>query len=679
VSSTRRRARPSALVAFAFGAFGLSPEARAQPAPAQPLEVVTYGDPLAPPPKDPFAAGSVIHADRLVAPGLSAADVLRTQPGVAVSDTGGYGALSTASIRGATAAQTPVYLAGVRLNDDVGGWADLSLVPLWMLHRVEVYRSNAPLEGDQLGIGGAIFFEPRRPKGVEGSAGEMLGSFGARSVWANAGAGSARAAVMVGVRLEESSNDYPYVDDGGTVFNKGNTRVVDLANADAHTLDVWALGSLALGKDARVDLVVNEVERRQGMPLAVFPTREARAAVSRQLVALNAHLPCGKPGCALTATTSLLVSATAYDDPLREVDLDATHLDALGTRVEEALLAHVPVLESLSLTPSARVSLEQLALTPLNEAPVRAERASGRLALGADWQAHRLLALRATGSLECDGTVARGATPWAGSTSGGATGETLRPCGAAEPAARLGVQVGSKPVALLINGGRYARVPTLGELYGISGAVRGNASLAPEHGLSADLGVRASAPSSWKIPELAIDAFGFARYATDLIAYERASAGFVEPFNVGAARVLGAEVAATVTPVRGLRVDVALTFLDPRDVSSGRTTVNDILPYQARLVLTPRVEGKIPVPARALRSVKLAASYFYEVSRYADPAGLVVVPAQGSLDLEAELALLDDHLLVRGRMADVLDQTRVDFVGYPLPGRSGYASMEARW
>jgi hypothetical protein len=30
-------------------------------------------------------------------------------------------------------------------------------------------------------------------------------------------------------------------------------------------------------------------------------------------------------------------------------------------------------------------------------------------------------------------------------------------------------------------------------------------------------------------------------------------------------------------------------------------------------------------------------------------------------------------------MANVLDQTRVDFIGYPLPGRAGYANMEARW
>src|SRR6185437_12782970 len=154
--------------------------------------------------------------------------------------------------------------------------------------------------------------------------------------------------------------------------------------------------------------------------------------------------------------------------------------------------------------------------------------------------------------------------------------------------------------------------------------------------------------------------------------YERTSLGYVQPFNVGAARVIGGELAATVSPVRFVRVDLAATVIDPRDVSPGRTTVNDILPYKARLVIVPRVEGNVPLAAlhpapsegtRVVRAIKVAASYFYESSRYADPAGLVVVPAQGSLDLEAEVAMLEGHLSLRGRLSNLLDQPRVDFIG----------------
>lgn len=605
--------------------------------------------------------------------------MLRTQPGVAVLDTGGYGALSTASIRGATAAQTPVYLAGVRLNDDVAGSADLSSVPLWLLHRVEIYRSNAPLEGDQLGIGGAIFFEPRRPRDTEASVGEMVGSFGARSYFAHVGVGGERGAALVGVRYQGATNDYSFVDDGGTRFNPGQSRIAQLTNADAHTLDVWALGTLALGAEGRADLVFNAVARGQGLPLALFPSREARVALSRQLAAVTTRLPCGKSGCQITTTTSVLFSQADYDDPLREVALGTTHLAVAGSRVEEALLARWPLTPSLRLVPSARVAVEELALVPLAAPSLHAARASGRVALGGEWDVTSRVTVRATGSGECDGTKVSGGVPW-GLGGGTATeGAAQRLCASLEPSARLGLTVGRRPLTFLVNAGRYARVPTLGELYGLSGAVRGNAALTPEHGISADAGVRAAAPASWHLGDAAVDLFAFARFADDLIAYQTSSLGYVRPYNVGAARVLGAELAATASPIRFVRLDLSATVLDPRDVSPARTTVSDLLPYQPRLILTPRVEIRVPVPARLVRSVKIAAAYFYESARYADPAGTVVLPAQGSLDLDGELELLASRLALRGRLANLLDQPRFDFIGYPLPGRAGYLTLEARW
>src|SRR5262249_36619259 len=150
-----------------------------------------------------------------------------------------------------------------------------------------------------------------------------------------------------------------------------------------------------------------------GLPRALFPSQRARASVSRQLGSITTHLPCGAPGCEISTTTSVLLSASNYDDPLREVALDTTHLDVAANRVEQALLVRWPVVPRLVLTPSARVAVERLSLSPREAAPLYAEEAFGRAALGAAWQVHDWVDLRATGSVECHGTSARGTSPWA--------------------------------------------------------------------------------------------------------------------------------------------------------------------------------------------------------------------------------------------------------------------------
>ena len=195
----------TSLGAAAFAAAGLSAlapaRARADDEPASPSQVDVHGTPRSPAdaPKDPTVAGSVVAREDIAAPGLRTAEVLRSQVGVQVTETGGVGTPATASVRGATAAQLPVYLAGIPLNDDVAGSADLSRIPLWLVDRIEIYRGNAPLEADRLGIGGAIFVEPRKPHGTEAGAGETFGSWGERGAWGFAAAGDRDASVLAGV------------------------------------------------------------------------------------------------------------------------------------------------------------------------------------------------------------------------------------------------------------------------------------------------------------------------------------------------------------------------------------------------------------------------------------------------------------------------------------------------
>jgi vitamin B12 transporter len=193
---------------------------------------------------EPFVSTSRVERERLAAPALRLPDVLRSETGVQISETGGLGAPATAAIRGATAAQTPVYLGMVRLNDLVGGVADLSTLPLWLVDHVDVYRGNAPFEADELGIGGAILLEPRRPRRAEAAAGATLGSFGTRGAFGYVALADGDDGVLLGVAAERADNDYTFDDDRGTLFRGDDDARRRRQNADSRLQDGWLLARL---------------------------------------------------------------------------------------------------------------------------------------------------------------------------------------------------------------------------------------------------------------------------------------------------------------------------------------------------------------------------------------------------------------------------------------------------
>jgi iron complex outermembrane receptor protein len=635
----------------------------------EPAQVDVRGPRRAPTraPKDATVAGSVVEREELSAPGLRVAEVLRGQVGVQVTETGGLGAPATASIRGATAAQVPVYLAGVPLNDDVAGTADLSRIPLWLIDRVEIYRGNAPLEADRLGLGGAIFFEPRWPHATEAGTGQMLGSFGAHGAWGYAAVGGRDAAVLAGVSAEAATNDYPFVDDHGTLLAPTGSSVQRMSNAQVETLDAWLLGRARLGGGgATVDAFANATSREQGVPtLALVPSRAAHGSLGRGLGGARAMLPLDERGAVkLEARASVSVARAVYDDPLSELALLAHRVTLDGARVDERLALDVAVDDDTTVRGALDVASETLARDDDAVAALRARRLASRAAVAARRRVGRAFSVQALAAAQCDGTT----------TAGPSTCDRFAPTG------RVGASWTEPAWEAFANVGRYVRTPTLGELHGMSVLVRGNASLMQEAGVSADVGLRFAARSggATRAPWGTVGAF--ARWTNDLVSFVRSSQGYVEPVNVGAARVSGLEAQVGTGIVRWLTADVSATLLDPRDTTAGRLVVNDVLPFQSRLVVVPRIAAETRwAGLRPFGRVRAELRWVYQSSRYADAAGLAVIPDQSSLDAELLARTADERFTVRVRTADVLDAPRFDVVGFPLPGRSAFASLEETW
>jgi vitamin B12 transporter len=615
--------------------------------------------------RDDTAASTLVKKERLDRPGLDAADVLSRVPGVQVARSGSSSELATASIRGATSAQTPIYLAGIRLNDDITGTADLSRVPLFLLDRVEVFRGSAPEQADRLGIGGAVFFEPRLPRRNTFGGGASVGSYGERSVWLGGEVASEDGGALVLVRRDTAKNDYEYVDDAGTVFATGDDRSLRRDNADATSWDAWAISRTKLGRDTYVTTVLNAFRRDQGVTgLGVIPASEARGRVERFLGGINARTPCGKgDSCSLELTTSAILSLQNTRDPERELALFSTELTSRGRRVEQAAHVVVRPSEQVRLRMGGSFENELLAIDRAEGVGLRARRQVPRIDASVRYLPVEALTLSALVAGECH------------ETDGPTNGDR---CGVFAPSGRAGVAVRPLPgLAFLANAGRYVRVPTLGELFGSSAVVLGNPGLSPEKALSFDVGVRASHGSPKKLGAF-VDAFASSRLASDLIAYRRSNFGVIRPYNVSRSRVLALELNAGVEAFGHARLESAATFLDPRDTTEDRRLVNDIIPFQSRMVSTTRFElhaDELGVLDRAA----LGSTLDYRSSRYADPAGLVVLPESWMLGFDAAAWTWDARFRLAASVENALDRQQIDVVGYPLPGRSYHLSAELWW
>jgi len=660
----RTRARslslPARLVAAAASLLVENP-ARAADAPdGDDTTVTVHGAAPAYGARDGTALSTIVAGEELRRPGASAAEVLARVPGVEVTRTGSSSDLSTAAIRGATSAETPVYLGGVRLNDDLTGTADLSTVPLYMIDRVEVYRGNAPLDADRLGIGGAIFFDPRLPSRPELDAGVAFGSFAERSLYVSGAAGGGPVSALVSVRRQAAKNDFTYTLDDGSRRRR--------TNADFGATDAWALARYGLGRGARVTALLHAYDREQGSPgLAVIENQQARTHARRLLGAVTARSPCGHAAsgaesCSFELVTSGLVSTSVLTDPTGAL-AGSAFVATRGERVEEQARITADAGDALTFAGAATVAVEHIAVDKPENAEIRAQRVTLRPAAATTWHATARTDVTVAGNVECQATRGEGAGTGA--------------CDGANPAGRVGVrQRLGGAVELRANVGHYVRVPTLGELYGVSAVVQGNPTLRSEEGDTVDAGVHVAGRCG--ALQAAGDAFAFARRVSELVAYRQNFLGIVVPYNVGGARVVGAEIAGSAALFSVLREALSATLLDARDTSKDRTLANDVLPFRPRLYLSELSElvaehGLAPLAVnRATAGVRVT----YRSSRYADAAGLVVIPDETIVDVEASASFARSALTARLSLRNVLDARQVDTVGLPLPGRSFMASLE---
>jgi len=636
------------------------------------LEVTITGDRALTPSassRDDTVASSVVRRDRLAAPGVEAADVLRDLPGVQVRQSGGLAAPSTLGLRGANPNQTAAVIAGARMDDELTGVTDLSLFPVWFTNRIEIFRGASPFGFDRVLPGGVLLVEPRSDTQTQGVVRVEAGSFGERAAHVIASSGDESFSVTAGLRAAASDNDYPFSNNQGQDMSGNQGQTDRVRNADFSSRDVWLTASRCTPRYA-LEVVANRFEREQGVPkialqqIAFQQSKQARAESARDLWAARAIVSVDQAH-EIEARFNVLASSILVRDPLGELALQARRVDVDTIRSESGL--------ALQSKPNAngrwRLSLgvEEARLTRVDArdavlfAPpdVVATREALRGAAAAE--------ARLVGPLGIHGQAMSEVNSERANTSSERHNLT-------EETGRAGLHWRQTSWQSWFNLTRAARPPALGERYGLSVSVFGNPRLRPERSLGAELGAR-FAPHGYSSP-VWLEAVSFARYTTDAIVIVPTTQGHATAVNLDTTRVLGLEFAGGARVFKPFEIEANLTLLDPRQTSRLFGGQAQLIPLQSPATASTVLRMRQPIERENLRTLMVEARLIWESLR---AAGVANLPAQSSFDLDFALLGLLQYTDFRVRLANLFGVARYDFVGYPLPGRSVHSSLEVKW
>lgn len=639
-----------------------------------------------------FATAVDLEHEQGARPSDGLAEIVARTPGASVRSIGGLGQFSAVSLRGSAPQQVQLFFDGVPIGGSLAGLSNLDDLPLDGLTRLEIYRGHVPVAFGGATLGGAIdLVSAPGDEAVTRVAGGV-GSYGARQTRFDL-VRPLRRQMHLSARFgyAGAEGNFPYVDDGGTPHNtaddatrrRGNNHY-DRAQGQLR-LDVrrgkWRIGAHE---------IVQYKEQGIAGP-ARAPTHAMRLdSVAARTIFTARRTELGRPGGRLEWVSGIAVDHRRFTDPLGEIgfvdDQRTTSLDAyLSPRIRLALWRGAFVrLVADQRTEWVRIEQRGGVFTPSGNS-VRTRATQG---VGAELEQflfeRRLLVVP---GVRLDALVNR----FAVAPGDGEQGDAGRDDRVLGWSPRLGTRLRVVP-GLELRGsvGRYFRPPTLMELFGDQGYVVGNEGLRPETGHTVDGGVVLDHVSGGLHTYAQVAAF--ATWSRDLIQW--VNAGLVaRPDNVAQAHVRGLETSLVLAPTaRIVDLQANYTLLETEDRGSDPARRGQPLPGRPRHELFVRSSAGrlwwtsgIPVEPRVFYTVEFVAGTFL------DPSGRHELPPRAIQGLGTELHVARRvHLAVEVRnLLDVrtafvtlpvasprLQRVPVsDFLGFPLPGRSVWATL----
>jgi len=583
--------------------------------------------------------------------GDSLATLISRESGIQHRQAGALGSYSSLTIRGATSAQTNVYLDGVLLNNAGNGSVDLSQFELLNLGSIDVYRGSTPAQLGISNIGGSVNL--RSPAASDDTASVLIGtgSFGEKKAqFALRGARSGQN-LQLAFSHHTSDNEFEFSNDNGTPLNPSDDSRQYRYNADFSRQSL--LFKLdGLGRDRRrYDLLVQYSDRERGIPhwrnidsaATRYDTRSSQVQLSRrsrtvsdsgwnhsQTLYLNQnaeHYDDRQSQVGLgnqkSETTTTVGGLKAYWDSVRERGTFAINTDLRYENLdnEDALVSKEYSATRTSINSVMQLSLyrfdERLLMTPAIRLNSLSDQFDGVLRSG-DYDNGRLNATTSVGFR------------WAHSDS---------------------LQINA-------NVGQHQREPTFFELFGDRGFYIGSADLVAEEGVNMDVGMQWQTPGN---PDRVLRVTWFGSQRDELISSVYDAQGIGRSENTGAARVYGLETAINWNIGSWVKAAFNLTWQDTENKSGIRAYRGKRLPGEARLA------GNLSLQYNRRRW-----GFWYQSDwsdgRYYDAAN--VLPAEDSILHNLGVSYGGKAVEAVLRLDNLGNDNIEDFNGFPKPGRT---------
>ncbi len=589
---------------------------------------------------DPPVFVDIIEMDEFKGRFVTTEEAISQAAGVNVRSFGGLGKLSTISIRGSSANQVVVLVDGVGINPAVGGGVDLSTIPPDHIKRIEVIRGGDSAFYGQGAMGGVVNIVTRRAKGeTDNTVGLAYGSFNTIRTAVTRSQGFEKTSYFISGTFLHSDGDFEFINNNGTEFNEKDDYPDTRENNRIDSGGVLVKAEYDFSEHFNLAGQNEFFVARNGIPgMITFPSPHAGQKDIRNTSTVSAALSdLPTPGLSFKTRLSHRFTSTEYNDSHGEqtgVPLE-TYQEEYSPEVEQTIQYIWGRRQIMTLTGSYLINILR------DDEFNNPQRSAWATALR-----DRIFFLDDIFTL----------VPAIRYDYVSDMGNQWSP--------KFGISI--KPVEWLVlkgNVGRSFRAPNFNELYFNHGFVEGNTELLPEKATNYDAGFQV--PTKWFFIEGAY----FRGDVEDLIEYVLISGFRYKPYNIGKARLEGAEGVLKLYPIRYFSLTGSYTLTYAIDVTDYPNRTDRQIPGRPRHKGFGHLEGHLDI--------------FHPFVEYNYVGGNFITQANTKLLPEREIwnaglvACPGDHYKLGMEVKNLANENTMDVRGFPLPGRSFFMTFEA--